>query len=339
MSGIEKKPRLGQHGVIAMVRHNIGILVVLILICIILTIMTDKFLTVENLLSVMQQISNNIFLALGMCLVIVLGGIDLAVGAIVSLTGTLTVGMIVTNGLPMGVAIVLGLIFGTLVGALNGVIISYFKLPAFIVTLATMNIARGAAFIYSGGRATRITSPIFEFIGVHRIANLIPIPVVYMVIFIIIFSVLLNRTKLGTYIYAVGGNSESARLSGVSIKKVTISVFTISGLMAAFAGLVLSSKMFSGQPSAGEGYEMDAIAACVLGGVSMSGGTGRISGTVIGAFVIGFISNGLNLMSVNSFWQQVLKGIIILVAVIVDSEKAAITKMIQGSKAKQKALN
>lgn len=305
-------------------KKNLGVLSVLVILIVALSLLTNQFLTINNLLSVMQQISNNIFIALGMTLVIILGGIDLSVGAIVSLSGTIVVGLIVNQNIPMLLSIITGIMLGTLVGFANGLIISHYKLPAFIVTLATMNIARGFAFIYSGGRATRITSPIFESIGVYRIGGVIPIPVIYMLILIVIFSIMLNKTRFGTHIYAVGGNRESARLSGINIKKVEIKVFTINGFLAAFAGLILSSKMYSGQPSAGEGYEMDAIAACVLGGVSMSGGVGSISGTVIGAFVIGFINNGLNLMGVNSFWQSVLKGIIILVAVIIDSKKETI---------------
>lgn len=315
-----------------LLKSNMGIFFVLIVISIIFSLLTPNFLTVNNLISVLRQITNNIFLALGMTLVIILGGIDLSVGATVAMTGTMTVGLIVTQGVPMYLAIVIGLIIGVIVGYLNGLIISVFKLPAFIVTLATMNITKGFAYIYSGGRSTRITNDIYAQIGTGQLFGFIPYPVIYMIIFIIIFSAIMNSTKMGTYIYAVGGNRESARLSGVSIRKVELFVFTLSGFMAAFAGLVLSSRMFSGQPSSGDGYEMDAIAACVLGGVSMSGGTGKISGTVIGAMVIGVISNGLNLVGVSSFWQNVVKGMIILAAVIIDSRKNMISDRIRERK-------
>lgn len=306
---------------VATIRSNIGILTVFLLISVALSFLSDVFLTPSNILSVLLQISNNMFLALGMTLVIILGGIDLSVGAMVAMTGTLTVGLIVTNGLPIWLAIVLGLVTGALAGLFNGIIIANFKVPAFIVTLAMMNMARGLAYIYSGGKATRIMDESFLFIGMGKAFGFIPMPVIYMTVLIVIFSIMLRKTKFGTYIYAVGGNRESAHLSGVPIKRVEIAVFAISGFLAAFAGLVLCSRMFSGQPSAGYGYEMDAIAACVLGGISMSGGVGRVSGTVIGAMVIGIISNGLNLMAVSSFWQLVIKGIIILVAILIDAQK------------------
>lgn len=307
--------------IVATIKSNIGILTVFLIISVALSLLSDVFLTPGNILSVLLQISNNMFLALGMTLVIILGGIDLSVGAMVAMTGTLTVGLIVTNGLPIWLAIILGLLTGALAGLFNGIIIANFKVPAFIVTLAMMNMARGLAYIYSGGRATRIMDETFLFIGMGKAFGFIPMPVIYMIILIFIFSIMLRKTKFGTYVYAVGGNRESAHLSGVPIKRVEIAVFSISGFLAAFAGLVLCSRMFSGQPSAGVGYEMDAIAACVLGGISMSGGVGRVSGTVIGAMVIGIISNGLNLMAVSSFWQLVIKGIIILVAILIDAQK------------------
>lgn len=302
------------------IKGNIGILGVLILISIVMAVVSPNFLVYGNIISVLRQVSNNMYLALGMTLVIILGGIDLSIGSIVAMSGTIIVGLIVNSGLPLIPAILIGLLLGVVVGFLNGIVIANFKVPAFIVTLATMNVAKGIAYVYSGGRSTRITDPIFNMIGGGYLGP-IPLPVIYMVILIIIFSTLLNKTKFGTYVYAIGGNRESARLSGVPIKKVEVAVFTISGLLAAFSGLVLCSRMFSGQPSVGEGYEMDAIAACVLGGVSMSGGQGRISGTVIGALVIGIISNGLNLMGVSSFWQLIVKGIIIVIAVLIDSQK------------------
>lgn len=306
--------------VIAMFRGNIGIIIVFLLLFAVMSFASPYFLTRDNIISVLRQISNNIFLAMGMTLVIILGGIDLSVGSIVALCNTLIVGLMVTNGIPMIPAILIGLVLGTLAGFFNGMIITNFRVPAFIVTLAMMNIAKGAAYIYSGGRSTRIVDDTFNYIGTGYIGFL-PLPVVYMIIIVAVFVVLMTKTRFGTYVYAIGGNREAARLSGVPIKKVEIAVFTISGFLAAFAGLVLCSRMYSGQPNVGDGYEMDAIAACVLGGVSMSGGVGKISGTVFGAIVLGVISNGLNLLGVSSFWQQVVKGIIILIAVLIDSQK------------------
>ena len=313
--------RFKNNVILSMLKNNIGIITVLLIIGIVLSFISPVFLTVDNIVSVLRQVSNNIYLALGMTLVIILGGIDLSVGAIVAMCGTLTVGFIVTNGIPIPVAIFLGLLIGTVCGLFNGLVISHFKVPAFIVTLAMMNMAKGIAYIYSGGRSTRITDKGFIAIGSGKLFNFNPLPVVYMIILIIVFTVLLNKTKFCTHIYAVGGNRESAYLSGIPIKKTEIIVYTLAGFLAAFAGLVLCSRMFSGQPSVGEGYELDAIAACVLGGLSMSGWICSISGTIFGAIIIGIVSNGLNLMGVSSFWQLLVKGIIILIAVLIDTQK------------------
>ena len=291
----------------------------------IVSIATSKFLKPNNLISVLRQISINAYIALGMTLIIILGHIDLSVGAIVAMSGTLTVGFIVTQGLPIPVAILLGILLGMAAGLISGMIVTYFRVPAFIITMAMMNVCSGVAYVYSGGQATRINNDFFSAIGTGYLFNTIPLPVVYMIILIIVISFLLGKTKFGTYIYAIGGNREAARLSGVPIKKVEIAVFTISGVLSAFAGLVLCSRMYSGQPSVGNGYELDAIAACVLGGTSMSGGKGRISGTIFGAMVIGIISNGLNLIGVSSYWQLIVKGLIIACAVLLDSQKGKIS--------------
>lgn len=318
-SSIKNNPILG------VFISNKGILSVLVLLCIIVALVTDKFLTPNNIVSVLRQISINAYIALGMTLIIILGHIDLSVGAIVAMSGTLTVGFIVNQGLPMGLSIFLGLLFGVLAGFISGGIVACFRVPAFIITMAMMNVCKGIPRVYSGGQSTRINDDFFAAIGTGYLFNTIPLPVVYMVILIIIFNFMLSKTKFGTYVYAIGGNREAARLSGVPIKKVEIAVFTLSGLLSAFAGLVLCSKMYSGQPSVGDGYELDAIAACVLGGTSMSGGKGRISGTVIGAMVIGIISNGLNLIGVSSYWQLIAKGLIIACAVLLDAQKDKIS--------------
>ena len=314
----EKKPTAG-NSILSVFTGNTGIIGVLVILCVIVALATDKFLTPGNIISVLRQISINTYIALGMTLIIILGHIDLAVGAIVAMSGTLTVGFVVNQGMPIGVAIAAGV--AILAGLIDGVVVSKFRVPAFIITMAMMNVCNGIAYVYSGGQSTRITDKFFIAIGTGYLFNIIPLPVVYMIILIAVFSFLLSKTKFGTYVYAIGGNREAARLSGVPIKKVEIIVFTLSGALAAFAGLVLASRMYSGQPSVGSGYEMDAIAACVLGGTSMAGGRGRISGTVFGAMVIGIISNGLNLIGVSSYWQLIVKGLIIACAVVLDSQK------------------
>lgn len=317
----QKKSKLIDNPVVSIFRGNMGIIAVLVIMCIIVSIATDKFLSANNIISVLRQISINTYIALGMTLIIILGHIDLSVGAIVAMSGTLTVGFIVNQGMPLPIAIMIGILIGALAGFISGFIVANFRVPAFIITMAMMNVANGIAYVYSGGQSTRIKDEFFIAIGTGYLFNVIPLPVVYMVVLILIFSFVLSKTKFGTYVYAIGGNREAARLSGVPIKKVEIIVFTISGLLSAFAGLVLCSRMYSGQPSVGSGYELDAIAACVLGGTSMTGGKGRISGTVFGAMVIGIISNGLNLIGVSSYWQLIVKGLIIACAVLLDNQK------------------
>jgi ribose transport system permease protein len=311
---------ISRNPAIDVVRGNLGIIVVIVIIGAALSLLSPVFLSPYNLRTVLLEITTNMYIALGMTLVMILGGIDLSVGSIVAMSGTLTVGFMALDHLPLPLAVALGLALGGVTGFISGLIVAYFKIPSFIVTLGMLNVARGVAYLYSGGHSTRMMDPIFTGVGSGYLW-VVPLPVLYMAALIAIFVVLLNRTKFGTYIYAIGGNRESARLSGVPIRRVEIVTFTISGLLAAFAGLVLSARMFSGQPSVGIGYELDAIAACVLGGASLSGGIGRISGTFFGAIVIGIISNGLVLIDVSSFWQLVVKGVIILIAVIIDSLK------------------
>lgn len=308
------------YGIGRFFRENAGILIGLFVLVTIISIMNNDFLSTQNLLNVLRQVSTNMFIAIGMTLVIILAGIDLSVGSIMALAGVVTGGLIAFSGVPMWLAVIAGLLVGAVFGLINGYFTAYKFLPSFIVTLATMNIARGVAYVYTDGKPIRVMSDEFNFIGSGYLGP-IPIPVVYMAIIIIIVSLIMNRTKLGRYMYAVGGNIEAARYSGINTKRVQLFAFTLSGFLAAFSGIVLASRMFSGQPTAGEGAELDAIAAVVLGGTSMTGGRGRISGTVIGVLIIGILSNGLNLMGVNSFWQYIIKGIVILIAVYVDVVK------------------
>lgn len=302
-------------------KSNLGISIVLLILIVALSLGSKVFLTMDNLMTVLRQVFSNVCLSIGMTYVIILGGIDLCGGALIAMTGVGTVAMIMHAGLPIWLAILLAVLLGAFIGLINGTIITNLKVPAFIVTMAMMNIARGFAYVYTGGTAIRIQSvQAYTQIGVGRLMG-IPYQIFYAVILLAVFGVILNKTKFGTYVYAIGGNREAARLSGIPIKKVEIACFTISGFMAALAGVVLSARMYSAQPSVGDGYEMDAIAACVLGGISMQGGVGRISGTIIGVLVIGVINNGLNLLGVNSFWQLVAKGAIILIAITIDTLK------------------
>lgn len=299
-------------------KDNKGILIGLAILIIFTAVMNPEFLTSQNILNVLRQTSINMIVAIGVTLVIILGGIDLSVGSIMAASGVVTGGLIAYSGVSIWIAIIAGLLIGVIFGLINGILTAYKFLPSFIVTLATMNIARGFAYVYTDGKPIRVMSDEFNFVGSGYVGGIIPMPVIYMLVIIIITSILMNRTKLGRHIYAVGGNLEAAKFSGINTKKVQLYAFTISGFLAAFAGIVLASRMFSGQPTAGEGAELDAIAAVVLGGTSLTGGSGRISGTVIGALIIGVLSNALNLMGVNSFWQYIIKGIVIIIAVYVD---------------------
>ena len=298
-------------------RENLGILIGLLLLCTILTIFSPVFLTKNNILNVLRQVATNLYIACAMTMVIILGGIDLSVGSTIALSGVVTGGMIAFDGYPLVVAVIAGLIVGLMVGAFNGLLISKTTIPPFIVTLSTMNIARGASYIYTGGQPIRVMSDSFNFIGAGYIGE-IPMPIIYLVIIVTASVLIMSKSKLGRHIYAVGGNPIAAKFSGIKNSRVLFFAYLFSGFMSAIAGIVLASRMFSGQPTAGQGAEMDAIAAVVLGGTSMSGGVGKIGGTVIGALIIGVLSNGLNLLRINSFWQYVVKGVVILIAVYVD---------------------
>ena len=250
-------------------------------------------------------------------MVIILGGIDLSVGSIIALSGCVAAGCVSRYNLPIFVAIIAGLLVGLVIGMFNGFVICKTTIPPFIVTLATMNIAKGFAYVYTGGSPVRVVTKEWQFIGAGYIGPF-PTPVVILVFILIITSIIMNNTKLGRHIYAVGGNATAATFSGISTAKVKFIVHAYSGLMAGLAGVVLASRMYSGQPTAGDGAEMDAIAAVVVGGTSMSGGSGKIGGMIIGGLIIGVLNNGLNLLNVNSFWQYVVKGVVILLAVLLD---------------------
>ena len=305
---------------VVFLRQNLGIIAALLVMCLFLTFFpgtSSSFPTQRNLFNVLRQISTNMLLACGMTMVIILGGIDLSVGSIIALTGVFAAGCVSRYGLPIPIAMIVGILIGVVFGLFNGLVVSKTTIPPFIVTLATMNVARGLAGVYTGGSPVRVVSQEWQWIGAGYIGPF-PVPVIIMVLFFIISLLILNNTKMGRHIYAVGGSALAARFSGIKVSKVKFFVYLYSGLMAGIAGVILASRMYSGQPTAGDGAEMDAIAAVVVGGTSMSGGSGKLGGTLIGALIIGVLNNGLNLMNVNSFWQTVLKGIVILLAVFLD---------------------
>ena len=301
-------------------KENLGIIVAFLVLCVFLSIFpktSGSFFTRQNIFNVLRQISTNLFLACGMTMVIILGGIDLSVGSIIALSGCISAGCVARYNLPLPIALLMGLLVGLLVGMFNGAVISKTTIPAFIVTLATMNIAKGLAYVYTGGSPVRVVTKEWQFLGAGYV-GIFPTPVVILVLVLIITAIIMNKTKMGRHMYAVGGNQQAAEFSGIKVEKVKFFVHAFSGLMAGLAGIVLASRMYSGQPTAGDGAEMDAIAAVVVGGTSMAGGSGKIGGTIIGGLIIGVLNNGLNLLNVNSFWQYVVKGVVILLAVFLD---------------------
>lgn len=303
-------------GITTYFKENLAILVAFIILCVGLSIATPAFFTKDNILNVLRQVATNSNLAIGLTMAIIIGGIDLSVGAVLAFSGLLCASFI-SDGMNLGLAVLLAFTLGALFGLLNGLIIAYTNMPPFVVTLATQNIARGIVNVYANGQPISARDPVFNFLGVGYFLG-IPLPVIYSFVLLAVMILILGRSKFGRQLYAVGGNEEAARFSGINIKKVKIIVYTLCGALASFSGIILAARMYSGQPTAGDGFELDAIAASVLGGVSFSGGVGKLGGTIIGVLVLGVLTNGLNLLNINSFWQYIIKGIIILLAVYLD---------------------
>ena len=320
MKGNKAKLPATENKAAVFLRENLGIIIALLVLCVLLAVLpatSSSFLSPQNMFNILRQISTNMLIACAMTMVIILGGIDLSVGSIIALSGVIAAGCVSRYELPIAVALIAGVLVGVVIGVFNGFVICKTTIPPFIVTLATMNIARGLAKVYTGGSPVRVVTKEWQFIGAGYIGP-VPVPVIIMIIAIIITALMMNKTKLGRHIYAVGGNTQAAEFSGIKVARVKFIVHAYAGLMAGLAGIILASRMYSGQPTAGEGAEMDAIAAVVVGGTSMAGGSGKIGGTIIGALIIGVLNNGLNLMNVNSFWQDVVKGVVILLAVFID---------------------
>lgn len=301
--------------------QNLGTIAALIILIVFVSVLNPAFLQVNNLLNLMRQLIINGFIALGMTFVILTGGIDLSVGSTLAFTSAIFAGLL-QNGMNTGLAIVITLALGLALGLINGLLITKGKLAPFIVTLATMTIFRGLTLVYMDGRP--ISGPkdnfAFQFLGKGQVFG-IPFQVILFLIVYIVLSTLLNKTSHGRKIFAVGGNEKASFISGIKIDKVKVLVYVISALMAVVSGLVLTSRLNSAQPTAGSAYEMDAIAAVVLGGTSMTGGSGSLTGTLIGILILGVLNNGLNLLGVSSFYQQIVKGVVILIAVLIDRKR------------------
>ncbi len=303
--------------------QKLGPVIGLLLIVVIISIMSPSFLTLNNLFNVLRQVSINALIAFGMTFVILTGGIDLSVGSILALTGAVTAGMM-SSGMDPLLAMLLGVLLGVVLGAINGLIIAKGKVAPFIATLATMTIFRGLTLVYTEGRPISGLgdSAIFTLLGKGYFFG-IPVPVITMSITFAVLYFILKKTTFGRRVYAVGGNEEASRLSGINVDRIKIYVYSLAGGLTAVASLILTSRLNSAQPTAGNMFELDAIAAVVLGGTSLTGGRGWIVGTLVGALIIGVLNNGLNLIGVSSFFQQVVKGAVILIAVLLDRKKTA----------------
>lgn len=301
------------------VRGATGPLIGLILLCAFLSLSTDTFLTVRNFLNVMDQVTVLGVMAVGMTLVILIGGIDLSVGSVLALSG-MVMGYLGNNlGWPFGIAIVIALMVSAVCGAVSGLMVTRLNMPAFIATLAMMSIARGVASIITNGEQIVGFPDWFSNLAIIRHFGFLTVTVAVMIVIVAVAWIVLTFRPSGRALYAIGGSAEVARLAGINVRETTLLVYTLCALAAGLAGVILSARLDSAQPSSGIGYELDTIAAVVIGGASLSGGIGGIGGTVVGVLIIGFLRNGLNLLQVSPFIQQVIIGIVIAVAVAADT--------------------
>ncbi len=291
----------------------------LLVVCAVMAVASDSFLTASNLTNILRQVSINAIIAIGMTYVILTGGIDLSVGAVMALAGTIMAGLL-SQGVNGGVAILACLGVGLAFGTANGAFVAAARMPPIIVTLATMGIARGLALIYTGGYPISGLPGWMREIGNGTVLG-IQTPVLIMLLAYAAAWVLLARMPMGRYVYAIGGNEQATRLSGIRVGRYKLLVYALSGMTAAIAGIVLTSRLMSGQPNAGTGFELDAIAAVVLGGTAIAGGRGSIVGTLLGALLLGVLNNGLNMVGVNPYIQNVIKGGIILLAIYIGRER------------------
>ncbi|MGL4433114.1 MAG: ribose ABC transporter permease [Plesiomonas shigelloides] len=297
-------------------------LIALLVLIAVVSFLNPNFFMLDNLLNILRQTSVNAIIAVGMTLVILTAGIDLSVGSVLALCGAVAATMVGLE-LPIYVVIPAALALGAALGGISGVIIAKGKVQAFIATLVTMTLLRGATLVYTDGRPVSTgfsdAADSFAWLGTGYLFG-IPVPIWLMALVFIAAWYMLNHTRMGRYIYALGGNEAATRLSGINVDRVKIAVYALCGLLAALAGLIVTSRLSSAQPTAGTGYELDAIAAVVLGGTSLAGGKGRIMGTLIGALIIGFLNNALNLLDVSSYYQMIAKAVVILLAVLVDNK-------------------
>lgn len=297
-----------------------GIVVAFLLVCAVIAILSPAFLTGRNILNVVKQISMIGVVATGMTFVILQGDIDLSVGSVAALAGVIATGLIVNNGMSLFFAIAAALLVSIILGISVGLVVTKARVHSFVVTLGMLSVARGLTMVYTDGYPISGLSDAFRFIGGGSIW-VIPLPVIIFIVLMGIAFFVLTKTPYGRYVYSIGGNTEASRLSGINVDLCRIASFAICSMTAAVAGIILASRVSSGQPTAAEGWELDGIAAVVIGGTSMSGGRGGIVGTLIGALFIGVLRNGLNLLQVSTFYQKIFIGVLIVLAVVIDSAR------------------
>ena len=309
--------RIGLAGKPTDILRRLSVFIILLAICLVFALGSEDFLTPSNLLNVALQTSILIIVATGMTFTILTAGIDLSVGSLMALGGALAAGLAVQQGLGTWAGIGIALLAGMALGAVNGLLVVRGGMPPFVATLAMMAVARGLTLVYTEGRPIAGLAESFIFWGTGQLLG-IPVPVILMVFLVVVAYVVLRHTRFGLHVYATGGNEETTRLAGINPNWIKMAVYMISGFTAALGGILLTARLWSAQPNAAAGWELDAIAAPVLGGVSLFGGVGGIGGAVVGAFIIGVLSNGLNLMGVPSYYQQVIKGAVFILAVMLD---------------------
>lgn len=302
--------------------------IILIVLVAFFAIMTDSFLVTKNILNILRQVAVLSILSVGMTFVIISGGMDLTVGSLLGLTGVICAKLLVEANMAPALAILITLLIGAVFGTITGILIVMLRVSAIVVTLGMMTVARGIAFIISGGLPIYKIPESVVTIGQGYLAG-IPIPVVIMLVTVIFAGFILNRSYYGRYIYAIGGNVEAARLAGVSVDKITVSLYSISGFLAGIAGTILMARISSGAPASGTGMEIEVVTAVVIGGVSVTGGKGKISGAFLGALIIGVLGTGLTIMNIGEYYQQVIKGLVLIMAVAFDalSNREKVKKM------------
>lgn len=300
--------------------NSLTLVLIILGLGVVLSIASPNFLKTTNILNILRQVSINGILAIGMSLVCLTGGIDLSVGSIVAFAGILTAGMLNNTSLPIFVIALIAIAVGCIMGLINGYFVAYWGAPAFVVTLSMLTVGRGLTYIYCDGKPISKLPAEFLVIGKGSILGL-PIPTIVLLVVFIIFSVMLSKFKLGRYIYAVGGNPQAAMVSGINVKKILLLVYMFSGMCCGVAAVVLTARVSAGLATAGDGYELNAIAATVIGGTSLSGGTGKLWGTLLGALLLGMVNTGLDLLNVTSYYQQVVRGLIILGAILIDTRR------------------